>query len=82
MTAARSSAPARSTGKSRTRVRRTGRVDRPGGIGDLHLDVPLALATDARLRGTELLLNARVDGATSKKTRTVLHTTAGDVQAR
>ncbi len=44
--------------------------------------VPLALATDARLRGTELLLNARVDGADVKEDATVLRTTAGDVRAR
>jgi glycerol-3-phosphate dehydrogenase len=44
--------------------------------------VPLALATEARLRGTELLLNARVEGADVQADATVLRTAAGPVRAR
>ena len=42
----------------------------------------LALATDARLRGTELLLDHRVDRVEAGTAHTVLHTTGGDVTAR
>jgi glycerol-3-phosphate dehydrogenase len=42
----------------------------------------LALATDARLRGSDLLLNAKVEGADIEDQVTVLHTTSGDVRAR
>ena len=42
----------------------------------------LALATDARLRGTELLLDHRVDRVEAGSEHTVLHTTGGEVRAR
>ena len=42
----------------------------------------LALATDARLRGTELLLEHRVDRVEAGTEHTVLHTTGGEVRAR
>jgi glycerol-3-phosphate dehydrogenase len=42
----------------------------------------LALATDARLRGTELLLDHHVDRLQTGTEHTVLHTTGGDVTAR
>lgn len=42
----------------------------------------LALATEARLRGSALLLNARVHGISGADRATILHTTAGDVRAR
>ncbi|UQX86987.1 NAD(P)/FAD-dependent oxidoreductase [Jatrophihabitans telluris] len=42
----------------------------------------LALATDARLRGAELLLGHRVTAVTPGSPTTTLHTTAGDVRAR
>ena len=42
----------------------------------------LALATDARLRGTELLLDHRVDRVEAGTEHTVLHTTGGEVRAR
>jgi glycerol-3-phosphate dehydrogenase len=42
----------------------------------------LALATDARLRGTELMLDHRVDRVEVGTDHTVLHTTGGEVRAR
>lgn len=42
----------------------------------------LALATDARQRGTTILLNHRVTGVDESAETTTLHTSAGDVRAR
>jgi glycerol-3-phosphate dehydrogenase len=42
----------------------------------------LALATDARLRGTDLQLNSLVESADVGEETTTLHTTSGDIQAR
>ncbi len=63
----------------------------PGALGGLTVPgesivctwtASLALATDARLRGTDLLLNHRVERVEVGTYHTVLHTTGGEIRAR
>jgi glycerol-3-phosphate dehydrogenase len=101
-------AKARQNGYDRSLIVDAGQVYRelphlgPGALGALAVPdesiictwtTTLALATEARLRGSELLLNARVHGIDTRNATgdttgntggqaTVVHTTAGDVRAR
>jgi glycerol-3-phosphate dehydrogenase len=63
----------------------------PGALGGLTVPdesiictwtTTLALATEARLRGADLLFNRRVTGVSQQVDTTTLHTTGGDVRAR